>query len=643
MPKYLDKDGLEEFFDNIKDLVHGPSYSQVSNWMDAHPDVLSSAIAADVADATDNWLDEHPEATSSVQDGSVSFNKLADAVHKGYVRSFETVADMQSATDLKTGMTCHTNGFHASGDGGAAYYTVGTSGTANGMDVLALQGGLFAAMVVTEPYVMPEMFGAWGDGTHDDAAAINRMFTVGKSSFLFSQRTYKIGTTIDVDAQGITITGNGCTIASGSVSALHISETSHDIEIIGVNFMQSFEVGSTNTSNYGIGILGSSATALYQAYNIRIFECSFTGGVFGINATNCQNLEIGNCKFGSFVYKPSNSAGGYAILEQSCVNVYVHDCYFNTGNYGRHSVYISVSQNKTDNIKSQNVSVVRCVFDNSDMSTQSSGAFYSDNTSAVVIRYSVSTKIDCCTLIGGTALVSATDNDGAISATITNCTVINGKFIAETTAPNEGRSAININCSNVASKFKIDRCNVESADTLYNDASLAGGTIEYSNSNARYLIFVGNVVRLFMHDVKVNNNGTIRYTGSGVLIGKFERIIGEGAYTFPYVRGRGNVDFTMYDDDARSGFYLVSDGGIRFPSRPHLPVSASTDAENNIVFTFTGLSGRPYSMHVESMGLYSTKLYSTNINSMSGNELKMRVFDTNGAQITTGFESKITF
>lgn len=54
MPKYLDKAGLEEFFDNIKDLVHGPSYSQVSNWMDAHPDVLSSAIAADVADATDN-------------------------------------------------------------------------------------------------------------------------------------------------------------------------------------------------------------------------------------------------------------------------------------------------------------------------------------------------------------------------------------------------------------------------------------------------------------------------------------------------------------------------------------------------------------------------------------------------------------
>lgn len=54
MPKYLDKDGLEEFFDDIKDLVHGPSYSQLSSWMDTHPDVISSAIATDVTDATDN-------------------------------------------------------------------------------------------------------------------------------------------------------------------------------------------------------------------------------------------------------------------------------------------------------------------------------------------------------------------------------------------------------------------------------------------------------------------------------------------------------------------------------------------------------------------------------------------------------------
>ena len=111
------------------------------------------------------------------------------------VRAFDTVADMQAATDLMAGMTCHTNGFHTSGDGGAAYYTVSASGTANGMDVLALQGGLVAHLVVTEPYVTPEQFGAYGDGTHDDTAAV--LAALGKSGFISMQaHTYYIGGTL---------------------------------------------------------------------------------------------------------------------------------------------------------------------------------------------------------------------------------------------------------------------------------------------------------------------------------------------------------------------------------------------------------------------------------------------------------------
>ena len=59
------------------------------------------------------------------------------------VQTFDTVAEMQAATYLEAGMTCHTNGFHASGDGGAAYYTVGASGD------IALQGGVYATQINT--------------------------------------------------------------------------------------------------------------------------------------------------------------------------------------------------------------------------------------------------------------------------------------------------------------------------------------------------------------------------------------------------------------------------------------------------------------------------------------------------------------
>lgn len=80
------------------------------------------------------------------------------------VRAFATVADMQGAADLADGMVAHTNGFHTSGDGGAAYYTIGASDTANGMDVLALQNGLYATLVAGEA-VQLEQLGIGSDAS----------------------------------------------------------------------------------------------------------------------------------------------------------------------------------------------------------------------------------------------------------------------------------------------------------------------------------------------------------------------------------------------------------------------------------------------------------------------------------------------
>lgn len=134
---------------------------------------VTSAKIADGA-VTTGKIADGAVTPNKIPDGSVSLAKLSNDVTDildGTVRAFDTVADMQSATDLEAGMVAHTNGFHAAGDGGAAFYTVGTAGTANGMDILALQNSLIATLVITESYVTPEMFGAYGDGIHDDTSA----------------------------------------------------------------------------------------------------------------------------------------------------------------------------------------------------------------------------------------------------------------------------------------------------------------------------------------------------------------------------------------------------------------------------------------------------------------------------------------
>lgn len=605
---------------------------------------VTTAKLADTA-VTSAKIDGGAVTSAKIATGAVTFEKIDDEVRKGYVRAFDTVEDMQSATDLEVGMICHTSGFHTSGDGGAAYYTISANGTANGMDVLSCANSLYATLIVTEPYVMPEMFGAYGDGVHDDAAAINRMFSYGGRFFSFSPETYKINSPIDIDTYGVNIIGNGCTIDGGSAHGLRISETSHDIDISGINFLQSFTVGSTALSNYGLGIIGTSTTALYQAYNIRVSECSFTGGVFGINATNVMNLEVCNCDFGSFIYKPSDSAGGYAILEQSCVNVHVHDCNFSTGDYGRHSVYVSVSQVKTDNLRSQNVTVERCLFDNSGMTKQASGAFYSDNTAAIVIRHGTGISVRDCTLMGGTAIVSAVGDEGAVVAEISDCTVIDGRFISETASQNEARSAINISCPDTDSEIRVNGIKIESAETLLNDASLSGGIIEYGNSSCHYRIYIGNVTRLYMHDLRINDSGTLQYGGSGTLVGKFERISCNSNVNFPHISGSGNIDVNMYDDDAKSGFYIVSNGGIRYPAKANIPVTAAVNSSNEVVFTFTGCANRPWDIHAESITLGTPKIYTFGFfdGSSAANELKMRVYNTSGSQLTSGMDSKITF
>ena len=136
---------------NIKDATARANLNEIQNISNAEIDEITDLVleeleldgSGDIATAIASWLDAHPEATTTIEDGSVTADKLADAVRKGYVRSFETMTIMQAATDLKTGMTCHTNGFHSVGDGGAAYYTIAATGD------IACQNGLYATKINT--------------------------------------------------------------------------------------------------------------------------------------------------------------------------------------------------------------------------------------------------------------------------------------------------------------------------------------------------------------------------------------------------------------------------------------------------------------------------------------------------------------
>lgn len=80
----------------------------------------------------DFTISEPLNVQMTISDANYMFNKN--------IKAFDTVADMQAAT-LESGDICHTNGFHTSGDGGAAFYKVVNSGS------IQLNNGLYATRV----------------------------------------------------------------------------------------------------------------------------------------------------------------------------------------------------------------------------------------------------------------------------------------------------------------------------------------------------------------------------------------------------------------------------------------------------------------------------------------------------------------
>lgn len=257
-------------------------------------------------------------------------------MYKGYVRSFETVADMKAATDLKAGMTCHTNGFHSAGDGGAAWYKVTSTGTANEMDVIALQDGLIATLVIIENHVTPEMFGAYGDGTHNDAQSVKRAISVTLS--VDAVNTYLIS---DV----ITISNNfkldGCTtgkfILNKDVSGEYTMSI-HDCSFV-INRMN-FEIPEWSLLKYDAS--GSANDIrIYDVNDSRFSNCTFNAMNTKFNGIidfirDWNNVVIDNCQFkADATFDGSRHAGGVWIrnanVEQThdeCHNIVISNCSF---------------------------------------------------------------------------------------------------------------------------------------------------------------------------------------------------------------------------------------------------------------------------------------------------------------------------
>lgn len=266
-----------------------------------------------------------------------------DTLSKAF--AFNTVELMTQADNLFVGAICHTNGFHASGDGGAAWYLISSTlpegmEEANGMDVIGIPESapaLFANLVVTGDYVTPEMFGAYGDGVNDDTQAIVNAF---KNNLV----VFPANKVYNVKTNEIEIENDLCVIGCGStINVIEQCEAAINIcpnvDNLSIRFYD-LNVECNRKAATGILIRHKRDSAdVNYSLNIEIDNCSFsnmqnysttlgTTGIFIYSGT--KNVKISNCVFDS-VYKAISNDAVIAhrfITIDNSKNAIVENCYF---------------------------------------------------------------------------------------------------------------------------------------------------------------------------------------------------------------------------------------------------------------------------------------------------------------------------
>lgn len=245
---------------------------------------------------------------------------------------YPTVADMIDDTKLKVGIYVSTSGYQHINDHGGCIYQI--SNVSSGYSI-ALKNGLYANMIIPD-IVTPQMFGAYGDNTHDDSTAIQLAINNSDSVYIPNGK-YSVNTPIIINKR-VNIRGDGfarLTKTSDTTTnnyAFYIEKqyniSENTILLIGP------PIGSNNIR---LGDVSISGLELYNNYT----------NSFLIYAAGCFNLKINNIVSWSS-YNSLNLETSWGCIIKDCMfstvarsafkmwkfnNNYIENCYCGSNAY----------------------------------------------------------------------------------------------------------------------------------------------------------------------------------------------------------------------------------------------------------------------------------------------------------------------
>ena len=248
--------------------------------------------------AEDGTLDELllPYFNQYVEQADAELEVFKEAIEQEINKIYDNVAEMLADDTLTSGKVCKTLGYYEAGDEGGAYYKITDTAPAGYYETL--ENGLYAELVV-DKVVNPRMFGAKGDGTTNDAPAIQNALNTLRDVF-FSAGVYYVSTQITIP-QGYF----RHVIYSNSTSTTHDAIIKAGVYPTFVNNDSGFAIIGLGFTSESIPSLGSGETPESKAYlyfdgyddiDIVVKDCGFEKNNCMIRAKG-RNMIITGCLF----------------------------------------------------------------------------------------------------------------------------------------------------------------------------------------------------------------------------------------------------------------------------------------------------------------------------------------------------------
>ena len=208
---------------------------------------------------------------------------------------YPSVASMKADIELTEGKLVQTQGYWDKKYDGGAYYDIvsSTSLTVDDRKCIKLDNGLYAELHPINDTVTVNQFGAYGDGEHDDAEAINKALNSGFSNLKYESSEYRINSRIDIYTNNISILGNDATIfydddfrfVDDFIIRIYKSKTEY-INNVSLNNLKIIDRMTKHEPEYFM-------LKIRYAENIYVYKCSLeVYSIEGNNNRSATNIDV---------------------------------------------------------------------------------------------------------------------------------------------------------------------------------------------------------------------------------------------------------------------------------------------------------------------------------------------------------------